>query len=182
MPALPLSAAGHPPHRWSLVVRGILAIIAAVLLLWLPVAGLVALVIIFAALCAADGVVDIFLGLAHLRRDSRWWLAVIQGLVSLGLAAVAYFWPGITLIALVWLAAAWAIWQGITEMMVARVMPHGGWLALAGLLSLALGVAMFVLPGLGLIGLVAIIAGYAFIRGVTLLAVAAGARTPVAAV
>ncbi len=185
MPAVvaPVSApvADPRPHRWTLIIRGILAILAAILLLLLPAAGLVAVVLVFAALCAADGVLAIGLGFSHLRRDRRWWVAVLQGLVSLGLAAVALWWPGITLLALVWLAAVWAVWQGVTEILVSRVAAHGGgWLAFVGVLSVLLGLVMFVLPGAGAYGLIGLLAGYAFIRGLSLLAAASRARLPAA--
>ena len=185
MPAVaapaPMPVADPRPHRWSLIVRGVLAILAAILLLLLPAAGLVAVVLVFAALCAVDGVVSIGLGVTHLRRDHRWWVAVLQGLVSLALAALALWWPGITLLALVWLAAVWAVWQGVTELLVARVASHGGgWLAFVGVLSVILGIVMFVLPGAGAYGLIGLLAGYALIRGLSLLAAAARARVPVA--
>ncbi|MDA8231520.1 MAG: DUF308 domain-containing protein [Magnetospirillum sp.] len=163
-------------HRWSLALRGVVALIVGFALLAVPAAGLVALVAIIAALFAVDGLASIGLGLWHVRSDRRWWLSVIQGLVSLAVAAFAVFWPGATLLALIWLTAAWAIWQGVSELLISRLAVHGGWLAFAGALSILLGILMIAIPYAGVVGLVMLLAVYAFIRGISLLVAAFGGR------
>jgi uncharacterized membrane protein HdeD (DUF308 family) len=169
------SAAIGTRHRWSLALRGILALAVGLLALALPGAGLIALVALVVALFTIDGLFSLGLGLWNIRHDRRWWVSVLQGVVSLGLAVVAAMWPSVTVTVLVWLTAAFAIWQGISELMLARVVNHGaGWVVIGGVLSLVLGILMIAVPLLGAVGLVVLFALYAILRGVSLLILAFG--------
>jgi len=173
--AVPESVPGR--HRGSIALRGILALIVGGLLLARPASGVVALYLLFVALFLVDGGVSIGMGLWHIRSDRRWWAWVLQGVVGLGIAALALVWPGATVLLLVWLTGAWAIWQGISELLLAQAVPAGRiLLSLGGIFSLLLGILMIAIPAAGVIGLVALLAAYALLRGVTLLVVAARLR------
>jgi uncharacterized membrane protein HdeD (DUF308 family) len=165
-------AAPAPRHRWSLALRGLLALVIGGVMLAMPAAGLIALVAVVAVLFAVDGVVSIGLGIWNIRSHG-WWLSVVQGVVSLAIAVLAFLWPQTTVLVLVWLTAAFAIWQGVSDLMIARLVPDGGgWLVVEGMLSLLLGIVMIAVPLLGAISLVALVAAYAIIRGIALLALA----------
>jgi uncharacterized membrane protein HdeD (DUF308 family) len=91
-----------------------------------------------------------------------------------GLVALA--WPGVTALVLLYVIAIWAIFTGIAEMIAAVALRReivGEWaLFLVGVLSVVLGVAMAVLPGVGLLSLVWLIGLYALVVGVALIVLA----------
>lgn len=159
-------------HRWSLAIRGVLALIVGLMMLVVPLGGLVALVALVATLLVVDGLIALALGLWYLRGDRRWWIAVLQGLASLSIATLMLSWPAATLLSLVWLTAAWAIWQGVTEIMMARYVDNGAVLVMVGALSVVLGVIMIAMPAIGAMSLAVMVAVYAVVRGISLLVAA----------
>ena len=58
--------------------------------------------------------------MGELQRFARqmWWVHVLQGLVTLTLGAVALFWPGLTLVTMLYVLAAYAIIVGVTDLIV----------------------------------------------------------------
>src|SRR5262249_28075873 len=83
------------------VVRGVLAIIFGILALAKPGPSLLAILILFAAFAFVEGIVNIA-GALHRAGQERWWVHLIQGLVSIAIAVIAIAWPGITALALVY--------------------------------------------------------------------------------
>lgn len=168
----------HSRHRWALALRGAAALMIGIILLAAPLGGLVALVALAAILFVIDGLISLAMGLWHIREDRLWWIAVLQGVASLFIATLALSWPSATLLALVWLTAAWAIWQGVTDIMIARGLGSDRWLAIWGAVSVALGIVMIAMPVFGVISLALVIALYAVVRGIGLLAAAWRGRQP----
>lgn len=163
-------------RRWALGVRGGIALAAGLTLLIFPLGGLVALVGLVATLFALDGVIAFALAFSNMHHEDDWWVTALQGIASLAIATLALSWPAATLLAMVWLTAAWAIWQGITEIMVSRGLADGRWLAVGGALSVILGLVMIAMPVIGALSLVVVIALYAVVRGIYLVAAALGGR------
>jgi uncharacterized membrane protein HdeD (DUF308 family) len=96
----------------------------------------------------------------------------------LGIVAgiVAFVWPGLTALALLYLIGAWALITGIFELMAAYMLHRGGeqsWpLLLAGIVSVIFGLYLFVVPGAGALSVVWLIGIYALIFGVLLIGLA----------
>jgi uncharacterized membrane protein HdeD (DUF308 family) len=71
------------------------------------------------------------------------------------------------------LIGAWAIATGVTELAIAVALRgrhlHVGGIVLAGLLSIASGVALLVLPLAGVVALVGLVAAYAIANGIFLI-------------
>ena len=97
------------------------------------------------------------------------------GVLLAGLAGVAvgiwtFLYPGLTALALVYLIAAWAVVRGIFEIIAAfhlRKEIDNEWLlALSGLLSLGLGVLLFMAPGAGALAVLWWIGAFAIVFGV----------------
>ncbi len=81
-----LGARRAPGFGWSLL-SALAAVVAGLVLLWNPVAGLITLTYVLAAYFVADGVFNIVLGLSHRRELSgRWEWLLINGLFDLVLA------------------------------------------------------------------------------------------------
>ncbi len=156
---------------WSIVLRGVIAILFGILAFIWP--GIT--VLVFVALFAAYAIVDGILAIIWALRDSRNWLAlVIEGILGLAAGIVAILWPGITALALLYLIAAWAVVTGIFEIAAAirlrREISNEWLLGLAGLFSIVFGIILFLFPGSGALAVVWIIASYAILFGILLIA------------
>jgi uncharacterized membrane protein HdeD (DUF308 family) len=101
---------------------------------------------------------------------------IFTGIISIAAGVLAFIWPGITALSLVLLIAAWAIVNGIFEIAVAirlrRRIQHEWLLALAGILSILLGIIIGVQPAAGALALLWWIGGFAIVFGVLLMALA----------
>jgi uncharacterized membrane protein HdeD (DUF308 family) len=105
-----------------------------------------------------------------------WWMLALQGLVALLFGVLAVLWPGLTLLWLVALFAAYAIISGGAALYGAvknRTMDRGWWLILLlGLVSVAAGVLAIFYPGLTALALVLLMGANALITGVLQIVVA----------
>ncbi len=95
-----------------------------------------------------------------------------MGLLGIGAGLVAFFWPEITAVALLWVIAVWAIVSGVIELMTAwtaRAELTNEWMwVLAGVLSIALGILLLAQPGTGAVALIVWIGVLAIAWGVAL--------------
>src|ERR671913_285847 len=162
---------------WMLALRGLAAMVFGVLAFVWPGITLWALVLLFGAYMLVDGIFAIVAAVRAAGREARWWLLLIEGVLGVLAGLVAFFWPGLTALALLYFIAAWAIVTGIMEIVAAislRQEIEGEWaLGLSGLLSVIFGVLLVVLPApAGLLSLVWLIAAYAAATGVLLLILA----------
>jgi uncharacterized membrane protein HdeD (DUF308 family) len=156
-------------HWWLLLLRGIAAIIFGLLAWTLPGITLGAVVLLFGAYAIVDGVMAIVNSFSGAGSQHRWSL-LLMGLVGVGAGVVAFGWPGITALALLWVVAFWAIFTGILEITAAFGLPFptgDRWLVgLAGLASTAFGVLLVARPGAGLLTLVWLLGFYGMFYGV----------------
>ncbi len=161
---------------WLYVARGVLAILFGVLALIWPEQTKLALVLVFGVYALVDGIFSVFAGIAMNRYFKRWWAVLLEGVAGILVGLVAFLRPDITGLALLYFIAAWAVITGIFEIVAAiqlRRLILGEWaMILSGLLSVALGVLLFVFPGAGAISLVWIIGIYAILFGTTLIVLA----------
>lgn len=105
---------------------------------------------------------------ANVRR--YWWLFLIRGLLGLALGVLAVLFPGATLAVAVILIGAYLIVDGIVTIAKAVQMmrsdAHWWVLLLEGILSVAVGVAIFAWPGLSILSLAYLVGYWAIITGV----------------
>jgi uncharacterized membrane protein HdeD (DUF308 family) len=95
----------------------------------------------------------------------HWWVVLLRGLAAILFGVVAYARPGVTIAVLVLLWGAYALVDGIFEV-VAGVRAKYGSLIFLGLLGIAAGVVTFLWPGVTAITLLYIIAFWAIVAGV----------------
>jgi uncharacterized membrane protein HdeD (DUF308 family) len=121
-----------------------------------------------------DGAFNLVMAGRGARRGKPWGSLLFQGVASLIAGVLAFVWPDITALVLVLLIAAWAVVTGISALAAAiRLRKHirGEWLlGLSGVLSIALGVLLFLFPAAGALTLAIWIGAYALVFGVLLLA------------
>jgi uncharacterized membrane protein HdeD (DUF308 family) len=157
---------------WAVGLRGVLAIIFGLLCLLTPGIAVGALVLLFAAYMLVDGVFAIISGIRAARSGQRWGLLILEGVVDLAAGALAVIWPAITLVALVWIVAIWAIVSGALMLAAAFALnpDYGRWLlALGGISSFVFGILLIIEPLIGAVVLTLWIGAYALVFGVLLL-------------
>jgi uncharacterized membrane protein HdeD (DUF308 family) len=166
------SASGTLVKNWWLfTLRGIAGIIFGCLALIFPGPTMLSLVILFSAYMLIDGVAGIISAVRAARRSDRWGLLVFEGLLDIAVGIGAFLLPGLTVVAFVWLIAAWAIVSGalMTAAGFHLNIDHGRWwLVLGGLLSVAYGALLVITPLIGAIVLTWWLGAYAIAFGVAL--------------
>jgi uncharacterized membrane protein HdeD (DUF308 family) len=110
----------------------------------------------------------------------NWWSLVLRGLLGIVIGVVTFFWPGITLTALVFLFAGYALVDGVlsTAGALHAVAAHERWVAqlLEGLCGIAAAVITVLWPAITALALVYVIAVWAVVTGVLEIAAAVRLR------
>jgi uncharacterized membrane protein HdeD (DUF308 family) len=101
----------------------------------------------------------------------NWWLLLLRGLAAIAFGVLAFFWPGLTLAALVYLWGAYAIVDGVIALWAAFSASGGDagprwWLALSGVVSILAGIVAFAYTGMTALVLLMFIAVWAILIGV----------------
>jgi uncharacterized membrane protein HdeD (DUF308 family) len=160
---------------WAVGLRGILGILFGLICLLTPGIAVQVFVILFSAYMLVDGVFAIASGIKAARSGERWGLLILEGIVDLAAGVVAFLWPLITLVALTWIVAIWAIVSGALMLGAAFTLniDHGRWwLALGGIASVIFGFLLVIEPLIGAVVLTMWIGAYALVFGVFLLVLA----------
>ncbi|MEA5569025.1 HdeD family acid-resistance protein [Anabaena sp. UHCC 0399] len=159
---------------WTLALRGTLAILFGLVALFWPGITITALVLLFAAFLVVGGVLLAIAAFKDRLDDTNAWLMLVEGAVGIIVGILAFIWPGITFLLLLYLIAAWAIITGIFEMIAAfqlrRAIENEWLLVIAGIASFFFGVLLAIWPLAGAVAIVWIIGIYALVFGVLLLA------------
>jgi uncharacterized membrane protein HdeD (DUF308 family) len=159
---------------WALVLRGLAAMAFGILAFMWPHLTVTVLVFLWGAYALVDGLFAIAAGIKSYEKSKRWWVLLLEGLLSVAAGVLAFVIPGITALVLLLLIAAWAIVTGAFEIGAAiqlRKYITGEWLlALAGVASVLFGVALLINPNAGAIAVVWLIGAYAVLFGLLLVA------------
>src|SRR5262245_8299463 len=159
---------------WALAIRGVVAILFGVLTFFWPAITLAVLALLFCAYAMVAGIFNIVSAIRGGHGHERWWVLLLEGVVSLAAAAVTFLWPGITVLAFVYVLGAWAVITGVLEFAAAiRLRKHitGEWLlALAGIASVVFGFLLIFWPFTGAIVVAWWIGAYSIVFGALMLA------------
>lgn len=164
-------------HRswWLLLLRGIAAVAFGVLTFVWPQISLLTLIMVYGVYALIDGVLALIAAIRGGGMVPRWWLA-LGGAVSILAAVVAFAWPGLTALVLVYLIGFWSILRGVLEIIGAIRLRNeiaNEWtLGVAGALSVIFGLILVFMPGAGALGLLWLIAAWAVLFGLLLIWVA----------
>ena len=164
-----------------LLMRGIVGILVGLAAFAWPGLTLLVLVAMFAAYALLDGITTLWLGLTSTPTEQRVWSSSLQGLLGIAVAIFTFIWPGLTLLALLVIVAAWAVATGILEIVASiafrRVVADEWLLALSGIISILFGAVLLALPQVGLIGIAWALGAYAMASGIVLTALGVRLRT-----
>ena len=158
---------------WVLALRGLAAVLFGILAFIWPGITIFTLVLLFGAYALVNGVLALVIAFKGPRRIRRFGSLIFGGLISVAAGVIAFIWPGMTAFSLVIVIAAWAMVNGIAEIVVAirlRKEISGEWLLIvAGIASILFGVCLFLNPLIGAFVLVWWIGGFTFAFGILLM-------------
>ncbi|MET0532151.1 MAG: HdeD family acid-resistance protein [Microvirga sp.] len=160
---------------WAVALRGVFAIIFALIAFFWPGATLLSFAIFFSAYMLVDGVFGIVSGIRAASNNQRWGLLILEGLLNILVGVIAFLMPGLTIVFFVTLMAVWSLITGILMIVAAfKLNPdYGrGWLVFGGIVSVLFGVALLVAPLVGAVVLTWWLGAYALFFGIALVLLA----------
>ncbi len=159
---------------WVFLIRGIAAIVLAVIAFAYPGMTLLALTIFFGAYAFVDGIFALAAALGGFG-GSRWWALLLEGIAGLIVAFFVWTEPTISTLGLVYAVGIWAIITGVIEIVVGlqlREVISNEWVyILAGIISIAFGVLVFRYTTAGAVAIAYTVGFYALLFSVTQFAV-----------
>lgn len=158
---------------WTVLIRGIAAVLFGLLALVWPSATLLALVLCFGAYALVDGVLALIAATREMGHGQRVEWLFAEGVFGVLAGLFTLIIPGVTALMLLYFIAAWAVLTGITEIVQAielrREISNEWLLILSGVISVLLGVALALFPGAGALSLIWVIGIYAIFFGALLI-------------
>jgi uncharacterized membrane protein HdeD (DUF308 family) len=156
---------------WLVLLRGLLAVIFAICAFAWPGTMLVALILVFGLWAGIDGIFALFAAFGP--NVQHRWVFILEGIVGIAAAIVAFRYPGLTGLTLVFLIAWWAIVTGVLEIIAAfqlrQKINDEWWLILAGAASILFGILLLRNPFAGALAVVWILGVYAAVFGIAMI-------------
>src|SRR3954470_10773186 len=161
--------------RW----RGLLAIVIGIVAVAWPGITIGAFVVLFAVFAFIAAFSDAARAFASDRAGPVvGWL--LPALLSLAAGVVALVWPGPTALVLTIWIAAWAFVTGIVEVAMAfgqgETAGERAMWSLGGLISIALGIVLFLRPDIGAVSLATVFGLFSIVYGISTLVLSTRAR------
>ena len=95
----------------------------------------------------------------------NWGAIALRGFIAVLFGVIAFVWPGPTVAVLVLLLGAFALVEGVTNI-VAGVRAREGWAIFEGIISVLVGIVIIVWPGITALALLYVVAAWAIITGI----------------
>jgi uncharacterized membrane protein HdeD (DUF308 family) len=160
---------------WAIALRGVFAILFALIAFFWPGAAILSFVLFFSAYMLVDGIFGIVAAVRAASNHQRWGLLVLEGIVDILAGIVAFAWPGLTVVFFITLMAVWSLITGILMIVAAFKLDPAygrGWLIFSGIVSVLFGVALLIAPLVGAVVLTWWLGAYALVFGITLIVLA----------
>jgi uncharacterized membrane protein HdeD (DUF308 family) len=160
-------------HWWTIMLRGVIALLFGVIALTAPGPALLSLAFVFGIYLVADGVIGLVGTVRAVSAHGHWGALLAEAVLNILMGLIALFMPAAAVLAFVLLVAAWALISGGLMLVAAMRLhvSHGRWwLALGGIASLVWGVMLVAAPLIGAVVLAWWLGIYAIVFGIALLA------------
>lgn len=160
-------------YWWIIMLRGIIAIIFAMLAIFWTGLTLEILVVLFAIFAIGEGIFAIFSAIEASKHHEKWGSFVLEGALGVIAGILIISWPGISVMIFVYLIALWALITGLVEILIGATAEINdtakSMMVIVGVLSLILGIAMLVYPGITVAIMVWLMGIYALIAGIAMI-------------
>lgn len=158
---------------WALVLRGLAAILLAIVTFAVPGATIAFLVTVFGIYALIDGALAIFSTIKAVQGHRRWGAFLLEGTIGIVFGLYAILEPVSAAAFFVTILACWAILTGVAELFAAirlrRHMQNEWLLVLTGIFSLVFGTFLLARPVAGAVFFVYVLAAYGLIFGLLLI-------------
>jgi uncharacterized membrane protein HdeD (DUF308 family) len=165
--------------RWAVGLSGLASVVFGVVILAWPEISVYALTIVFGIYTLATGVTAIGAAFGSHTRDERFSL-ILSGLLGIAVGVIVLAWPSISALALLYVIGAYAVLLGLVAIVASLRLPLDGrdtaLMILSGLVSIVFGIVIFAKPGAGALAVLALIAAFALVTGVSQILVAVGGK------
>jgi uncharacterized membrane protein HdeD (DUF308 family) len=155
---------------WMVLLRGIAAILFGILAISWPDLAVGIFVALFGAYALVDGVFAIIAAFQGDDRDRLWHIAT--GALGIIVGLIAWIYPGLTALSLLYFIGAWAVVTGVMEIITGirlrKQITNEFWLILGGVLSVLFGILCWLSPRDSALALTVVIGIYAIIFGAIL--------------
>ena len=161
--------------RWAVGLHGLASVVFGGLILAWPDISVFALTIVFGVYTLATGITSCVAAFSSGAKEERTSL-VLSGLLGIVVGIIVLAWPDISALALLYVIGAYAVLLGTVAIIAAFGLPLDGrdtaLTILSGLVAIVFGIVIFVEPGAGALAMLALIAAFALVVGLTQLVVA----------
>jgi len=165
--------------RWAIGLQGLASVIFGVLILAWPELSVYALTIVFGIYTLASGFTAFAAAFSSQSKDERASL-VLSGLLGTVVGIIVLAWPSISALALLYVIGAYAVLLGTVAIVASFRLPLDGrdtaLMVLNGIVAIVFGIVIFAKPGAGALAVLALIAAFALVIGVSQLVVAIGGK------
>lgn len=165
-------------RSWTyFALRGVIALMFGVVAMAAPLSTVVALAILWGFWALIDGAGSLVQSFKAPNSPARWSL-VLAGVLSLVVAFLVIFQPGLSAVALTWVLGVWLIARGLIEALAAVVGVVEFRAAMLGsaAVDLVLGTLFVANPGIAVIGITWVLGLTALVWGIALCALAVWVR------
>jgi uncharacterized membrane protein HdeD (DUF308 family) len=165
---------GAPATLWArdwriFLASGIIAVLFGILTLIWPHITLLVLIVLFGIYAIVNGLLSFGRAFSAGERGLSWVWPVLGGVVGIAAGVVAFVWPGLTAVALLFLIGIWAVLSGIAEIIAGIALRHeisNEWLLIVGgVISVLFGFLVLIRPGAGALAIIWLIGLYAIVIG-----------------
>jgi uncharacterized membrane protein HdeD (DUF308 family) len=154
---------------WLFLLRGIAAVVVAVIAFVQPDAALIALVLVLGFYSFVAGALAFAAAFTGIGGD-RWWALLFEGILGMAVAFVIWFWPLTSALAFVYFVAAWFMVSGLLQIVTGirlRDVIENDWLyILGGVISIAFGFWVFRSPSQGTVATAYLFGIYFLLYGI----------------
>ncbi len=166
---------GYTHARWGLLLRGLIALALGIFIIARPIISAAAFALVIAIWALIIGISEVANAIEARATLPHWWLVLLAGLVSIAFSVAAFAnYPGLSLaFAVIW-TAWWLLVSGFFAIYVAiqerRLQAPWGWTFVFGILGVVAGIYAIMTPGVTLAAMLVLIATFAILGGIFLLA------------
>lgn len=161
-------------YWWTYLVRGILALLFGVFCLLAPGLTIGMLAIWAGAFIMVDGIFGLVGTLANWKELEEKWMLLLEAALGILLGWLIMRMPEVTVLMLVMLVAMWAMIVGFSRIAMAirlrKEIKGEGWMIASGVLAVAMGVILVLIPGIGVVYLAMLLGIGALVLGGSLIA------------